>query len=122
MTIRIASAFAALFAVSATLAQAQEYPEPQRGTYVIENFEFETGEVLPEMNVSYLTIGNPANPPVLITHGTTGQATSMLGSAFADNLYGPGQPLDAERYYLILVDAIGAGQSSRPSDGMRRLS
>jgi homoserine O-acetyltransferase len=119
MTIRLAAIFAIPLAFSVMTANAQEYPEPERGTYVIENFEFQTGEVLPEMNVSYLTIGDPANPPVLITHGTTGQATSMLGSAFADNLYGPGQPLDAERYFLILVDTIGAGQSSKPSDGLR---
>ena len=105
--------------LAAQAAQAQDYPEPERGNYVIENFEFESGEVLPEMNVSYLTIGDPANPAVLITHGTTGQAQGMLGEPFAGNLYGPGQPLDASEYFLILVDAIGAGQSSKPSDGMR---
>ena len=106
-------------ALAALAAHAQDYPEPERGTYVIENFEFESGEVLPEMNVGYLTIGDPANPAVLITHGTTSDATSMLGEAFAGNLYGPGQPLDANEYFLILVDAIGAGESSKPSDGMR---
>ncbi len=119
MNIRHALAFAVPFALSSMAAQAETFPEPQRGTYVIENFTFETGEVLPQMNVSYLTIGDPANPPVLITHGTTGQATSMLGDAFAGNLYGPGQPLDAQKYFLILVDAIGSGESSKPSDGMR---
>ncbi len=119
MKIRLNIALAVPLAVAAFAAEAQEFPEPQRGTYVIEDFAFESGEVLPEMNVSYLTIGDPANPAVLITHGTTGQATSMLGDAFAGNLYGPGQPLDAEKYYLILVDAIGSGQSSKPSDGMR---
>lgn len=110
---------AAILMAPAAVAQEAAYPEPQRATYVIEDFEFQTGDVLAEMNVSYLTIGDPANPPVLITHGTTGQATSMLGEAFANNLYGEGQPLDASKYYLILVDAVGAGQSSKPSDGMR---
>ncbi|WP_299740901.1 alpha/beta fold hydrolase [uncultured Roseobacter sp.] len=109
----------AMLLAPAAGAQEAGHPEPQRATHVIEDFEFQTGEVLAEMNVSYLTIGDPANPPVLITHGTTGQATSMLGEAFAGNLYGEGQPLDASKYYLILVDAIGAGQSSKPSDGMR---
>ncbi len=118
MTIReIATAAACLLA--ATLPALADYPEPKRGTYVIENFAFEDGEILPEMNVGYLTIGDPSGAPVLITHGTTGQATSMLGGAFADNLFGPGQPLDAEKYFLILVDAIGSGESSKPSDGMR---
>lgn len=109
---------AALLIVGTCPALA-EFPEPQSGNYVIENFEFESGEVLPEMNVSYMTIGDPAGAPVLITHGTTGSGKSMLGEKFADNLYGPGQPLDAEKYFLILVDAIGAGDSSKPSDGMR---
>ena len=96
-----------------------EYPEPQSGSFVIEDFEFESGEVLPELTVAYMTIGDPAGAPVLITHGTTSSAESMLGEKFADNLYGPGQPLDAQKYFLILVDAIGAGNSSKPSDGMR---
>ena len=120
MTIRNMLVAAAVAACALpALALAQGYPEPQRGNYVIENFEFEEGGMLEEMNVSYLTIGDPANPAVLITHGTTSQAESMLGAAFADNLYGPGQPLDASKYFLILVDAIGAGQSSKPSDGLR---
>ena len=117
------AAFAATLTLAAiATANAQDdaaFPEPERGSYVIENFEFEDGGVLPEMTVSYLTIGDPANPPVLITHGTTGQAEGMLNEPFAGNLYGPGQPLDASRYFLILVDAIGAGQSSKPSDGLR---
>jgi homoserine O-acetyltransferase len=117
-TIRNA-AFAASLAVFPAVAQETGYPEPQRGTFVIQDFEFETGEVLPEMNVSYLTIGDPANPAVLITHGTTGQAQSMLREPFAGNLFGAEQPLDASKYYLILVDAIGSGESSKPSDGMR---
>jgi homoserine O-acetyltransferase len=34
-------------------------------------------------------------------------------------LFGPGQPLDATRYYIILPDGIGRGGSSKPSDGLR---
>lgn len=110
---------AAALVGASTLPAAADYPEPQRGEFIIEDFVFESGETLPEMKVSYLTIGDPSGAPVLITHGTTSQATSMLGADFADNLYGPGQPLDAEKYFLILVDAIGAGESSKPSDGLR---
>ncbi|MFK7963634.1 MAG: alpha/beta fold hydrolase [Burkholderiaceae bacterium] len=95
------------------------FPEPKPGNFVIKDFKFESGDVLPEMNVAYMTIGDPSGAPVLITHGTTGSAKSMLGEKFAGNLYGPGQPLDASKYFLILVDAIGAGNSSKPSDGMR---
>ena len=118
MTRAILAAAAAL-ASTAMPAWAADYPEPVRGSYVIEDFAFEDGGVLEEMTVSYLTIGDPSGAPVLVTHGTTSDATSMLGDGFAGNLFGPGQPLDAERYFLILVDAIGAGESSKPSDGMR---
>ena len=79
------AALALMMCLTAT-AQDAAYPEPQRHNYVIENFEFESGDVLPEMNVSYLTIGDPANPPVLITHGTTGQATSMLCDKFGQSI------------------------------------
>ena len=114
-------ALVATAVMATTPAQAQDtnFPEPKRSTHVIENFKFEDGGTLEKMNVSYLTIGDPANPPVLVTHGTTGQAKGMLGEPFAGNLYGPGQPLDATKYFLILVDAIGAGESSKPSDGLR---
>jgi len=56
---------------------------------------------------------------VLVLHGTTGSGAGMLSPAFGGELFGPGQPLDASRYYIILPDAIGTGKSSRPSDGMR---
>lgn len=84
-----------------------EFPEPQSGNYVIKNFEFESGRILAEMNVSFMTIGDPSGAPVLITHGTNGSGKSMLGEKFAGNLYGTGQPLDSGKYFLILVDAIG---------------
>ncbi len=116
---RPAMALAAGLAFAATAGIAQDYPEPVPGTYVIEDFTFESGETIPEMVVAYQTIGDPSGAPVLITHGTTSSGSSMLGEAFAGNLYGPGQPLDATKYFLILVDAIGSGGSSKPSDGMR---
>ena len=64
-------------------------------------------------------MGAPSGDPVLILHGTTGSGTGMLTPAFAGELFGPGQPLDASRYYIILPDAIGTGKSSKPSDGLR---
>ncbi len=56
---------------------------------------------------------------VLVLHGTTGSGASMLTPAFAGELFGPGQPLDANRYFIILPDAIGTGKSTKPSDGLR---
>ena len=75
--------------------------------------------MLPELRLHYTTVGAPTGEPVLILHGTTGSAASMLTPTFAGELFGPGQPLDASRYYVILPDAIGTGKSSKPSDGLR---
>ncbi len=100
-------------------SSATEYPLPQEGNWVIPDFRFHTGEQLPELRVHYTTVGSPTGMPVLILHGTAGSGASMLTPSFAGELFGPGQPLDASRYYIILPDAIGTGKSSKPSDGLR---
>lgn len=100
-------------------ARAADYPAPQQGTWVARDFRFHTGEVMPELKLSYRTVGNPSGEPVLILHGTAGSAAGMLTPGFAGELFGEGQPLDARKYFIILPDAIGAGQSSKPSDGLR---
>ena len=98
---------------------AADYPAPKEGAWVVRDFRFHTGEVLPELRLHYTTVGAPGGEPVLILHGTTGSGASMLTPAFAGELFGPGQPLDAGRYHVILPDAIGTGKSSKPSDGLR---
>ena len=55
---------------------------------------------------------------MLLLHGTGGNAHSLLNPVFSDVLFGPGQPLDITKYFIILPDDIGHGQSSKPSDGM----
>ena len=74
---------------------------------------------MPELRLHYTTVGPPSGEPVLIMHGTGGAGTGFLADRFAGELFGPGQPLDAARHYLILPDAIGHGKSSKPSDGLR---
>ncbi len=74
---------------------------------------------MPELRLHYTTIGEPTGQPVLVLHGSGGSATSMLTPAFAGELFGPGQPLDAQKYYIIIPDSIGHGKSSKPSDGMK---
>jgi homoserine O-acetyltransferase/O-succinyltransferase len=106
-----------LFAFAA--AAQTPYPAPKEGSYTARDFKFHTGEVLPEVKLHYRTIGDPSGEPVLILHGTAGSGASMLGAGFAGELFGPGQPLDAQKYFIILPDALGAGQSSKPSDGLR---
>lgn len=98
---------------------AADYPAPQQGSWVVKDFRFHTQEVLPELRLNYTTVGAPTGEPVLILHGTTGSGAAMLTPAFAGELFGPGQPLDASRYYIILPDSIGTGKSSKPSDGLR---
>jgi homoserine O-acetyltransferase/O-succinyltransferase len=103
----------------ALAACAADYPTPVAGDWVVHDFRFHSGEVLPELRLHYTTVGTRSGEPVLILHGTAGSGTSMLTKDFAGELFGPGQPLDASRYFIILPDAIGAGKSTKPSDGLR---
>ena len=111
--------FALLFALASAAAIAADYPAPHEGNWVVRDFKFHTGEVLPELRLHYRTVGAPSGEPVVVMHGTTQSGAAMLNPNFADELFGPGQPLDASRYYIILPDAIGHGRSSKPSDGLR---
>jgi homoserine O-acetyltransferase/O-succinyltransferase len=113
------AAIGAAFCFAAITAVAADYPAPKEGSWVAKDFRFHTGQVLPELRLNYTTVGDPKGEPVLVLHGTAGSGASMLSPAFAGELFGAGQPLDATRYYIILPDAIGAGKSAKPSDGMR---
>src|SRR6478736_4850857 len=114
---RAALVAAALLAPS--LAFGADYPAAKEADWTAKDFRFHTGEVLPDLRIHYTTIGSPSGEPVLVLHGTAGSGTGMLTPAFAGELFGPGQPLDASKYFIILPDAIGTGKSSKPSDGMR---
>jgi len=110
---------AAAQTADAWTAQAKE------GTFTTSQFLFSDGETLPALNLHYRTLGNPHRGPdghidnaVLLLHGTGGSSKSFLIPTFADVLFGPGQPLDTQRYYLIFPDEIGHGESSKPSDGL----
>ena len=97
---------------------AADYPKPKEGDWVAPNFKFVSGDILPELKLHYTTIGEPTGEPVLVLHGTSGSGTTLLTPAFAGELFGPGQPLDATKYFIILPDAIGHGKSAKPSDGL----
>lgn len=120
----------ALF-LAATVGQAQtgQQPEskvtPQEGDYLLRDFHFKSGETLPELRMHYMTLGKPVRDgngrvtnAVLILHGTGGSGRQFLAPQFADVLFGPGQLLDANRYFIVLPDNIGHGKSSKPSDGL----
>ena len=108
-----------LLAMFALPAGAAEFPAPKQADWTARDFRFHTGEVMPEMRVHYTTVGDPSGQPVLVLHGTGGTGPGLLTPGFGGELFGPGQPLDATKYFVILPDAIGAGKSSKPSDGMR---
>src|SRR3982750_3313835 len=117
LLVRAASAMAISFV--AYSASAADYPIPTEGDWVAKDFRFHTGEVIPELRLHYTTVGAPTGEPVLILHGTGGSAANFLNASFAGELFGDGQPLDTKRYFIILPDAIGAGKSVKPSDGLR---
>jgi homoserine O-acetyltransferase len=111
--------FAFLLLACVTVAHAADYPAPKEASFVLKDFRFHTGQVMPELRMNYLTIGAPTGEPVLLLHGTAGSAQSMLTPAFAGELFGAGQPLDANKYFIIIPDSLGHGKSSKPSDGLR---
>ena len=109
----------------ASASYSQGFPEPVPGDLVIKDFRFESGESLPELKLHYVTLGTPVKNKdgvvtnaVLILHGTGGSHTQFLGRGFAGVLFGKGQLLDADKYFIVIPDNIGHGASSKPSDGL----
>ena len=105
---------------------AAQVPTTTEGDFVVKDFRFASGEVLPELRLHYRTLGKPEKDAqgvvrnaVLVLHGTTGNGGNFLRPEFAGELFVKGGLLDAERYYLVLPDGIGHGKSSKPSDGLR---
>jgi homoserine O-acetyltransferase len=113
------AALSTTFALAAFAALAADYPAPRQGDWIAKDFKFHSGEVTPELRLHYTTVGEPAGQPVLVLHGSGGSAASMLTPAFAGELFGAGQPLDASKYYIIIPDSLGHGKSAKPSDGMK---
>src|SRR6185369_3699043 len=117
--------FLVVFAFSAVV-RAVVAVEPVSGDYVLRDFRFADGQTLPEVRIHYRTLGTlrrnaagSARNAVLLLHGTTGSGKAFLSENFAGVLFGPGQLLDASKYFLVMPDGIGHGGSSKPSDGMR---
>jgi homoserine O-acetyltransferase len=120
-----ATVTATLLMVMPCAAQQTPAPATSEDDFVVHNFQFHSGEALPELRLHYTTLGKPVRDAhgrttnaVLILHGTGGTGHQFLQPQFAGVLFGPGQLLDASRYYIILPDGIGHGKSSKPSDGM----
>ena len=117
-----------ILALTVALSQPQQAapPAPAEGDFVIRNFTFTSGETLPELRIHYRTYGKPVKDAqgvvrnaVLVMHGTGGTGAQFIRANFAGELFGPGQPLDATKFFIVLPDDIGHGRSSKPSDGLR---
>lgn len=113
---------AALMFSSASAAQ----PAPTEGDFTATGFALASGQSLPELRMHYRTLGQPrrgadgrVENAVLLLHGTSGTGAQFLSPQFAGELFGPGQPLDIARYYIVMPDNLGHGGSSKPSDGQR---
>ena len=118
----LACGVAALLLSSAAFAQ----PAPVEGDFTVPAFALSSGESLPELRMHYRTLGQPRRDAdgrienaVMVLHGTGGTGAQFLSPQFAGELFGPGQPLDTARYYIIMPDNLGHGGSSKPSDGLR---
>jgi homoserine O-acetyltransferase len=107
-------------------AAAADYPKPAERDFIFKDFRLSCGETLPEVRIHYRTLGSPradangvVRNAVLVLHGTTGQSGNFLNPIFAGELFGKGQPLDAERHFIVIPDNLGHGKSTKPSDGLR---
>jgi homoserine O-acetyltransferase/O-succinyltransferase len=115
------------FVLSISAASAQtNWPNQREGDVVLKDFRFDSGDTLGELKLHYTTLGTPRRNPagevtnaVLLLHGTNGTGKTWLMPGMGSELFGTGQPLDAERYFVILPDGIGRGGSGKPSDGLR---
>jgi len=125
--------FLTAFLLVATVCQSQQPGQkpagtftPQEGDYFLRDFHFTSGETMPQLQLHYITLGKPVRDAtgrvtnaVLVLHGTGGSGRQFLAPQFAEVLFGPGELLDASRYFIVLPDNIGHGKSSKPSDGLR---
>ena len=115
--------------IATAAALAQNYPAPKEGAWVARDFKFHTGEVMPEVKLAYTTVGDPSGEPVLLLHGTGGSGAGMLTPAFAGELFGPGQALDATQVFhhpagrgrpRQIVEALGRPAGEVPALQLRR--
>jgi homoserine O-acetyltransferase len=114
-----------LFVLSSFASRAADYPAPQERTFVVRDFQFRSGESIPELKLHYYTLGAPRKDAngrvrnaVLLLHGTSGSGRQFLTPDFGGVLFAPGQLLDATKFSIIIPDNVGFGQSSKPSDGL----
>jgi homoserine O-acetyltransferase/O-succinyltransferase len=125
MRIACIGAVAVSLVISPAFAQTS-WPNQREGDFVLKDYRFGSGEILPELRLHYTTLGTARRDAgggivngVLLLHGTGGTGKNWLMPSLANELFAGGQPLDASRFFIILPDGVGRGGSSKPSDGLR---
>ncbi len=125
MRMRCGLMLAVILVVARSAAAQSTFSPPLERDFVVRDVRFDSGDVAPEIRLHYRTVGQPRKDAdgvvrnaVLILHGTGGSGAGFTGGGYGGLLFGQGQLLDAERYFLILPDNVGHGQSSKPSDGL----
>jgi homoserine O-acetyltransferase len=120
----IAIVVAATVAASAS-ADVPTYPDQKEGDFTVRDFQFQNGEALPMVRLHYTTLGTPQRDSaghvtnaVLLLHGTSSTGKAFFAPTMAGELFGPGQTLDASRFYIVVPDGLGRGGSTKPSDGL----
>jgi homoserine O-acetyltransferase len=113
-------------AVALPAAAQTTWPNQREADFTLKDYRFESGETLPELRLHYTVLGTPhknasgeIDNAVILLHGTSGTGKNWLMPSLANELFGPGQPIDAARHFIILPDGVGRGGSSKPSDGLR---
>ena len=120
MSVKIYSAaIFALLTLAPAAASLAAPLTPGEGNWTAAEFQFNSGEKMKDLRIHYTTLGSPDKPAVLLLHGTNQPIKALLADGFAGQLFGPGQALDSNKYFIIMPDSIGSGKSSKPSDGLR---
>jgi homoserine O-acetyltransferase/O-succinyltransferase len=121
----LALALMCLSSAPASTQSPSPLPNRREGDYVIRGYTFRSGGTLPEVRLHYTTVGTPIRDSrgkirnaILVMHGSSSPASQVLAASFTGPLVGAGLALDPDKYFLIFPDLLGAGGSSKPSDGL----
>jgi homoserine O-acetyltransferase len=104
---------ALVLALIAVPALAHGPNQPAHQLYQIGEFKLESGEIIKDFAISYVTHGtlNAKQTNAIL------MVTAISGNHHRiDFLIGPGRALDPSRYFIIATDAIGNGLTTSPSN------